>query len=46
MIIKELLLGKFQSPFEVSDVLSGCIIFMDDLHMFQSPFEVSDVLSR
>ena len=34
----------FQSPFEVSDVLSVINIIETPNNMFQSPFEVSDVL--
>ena len=36
----------FQSPFEVSDVLSEAVKDALVEHAFQSPFEVSDVLSK
>ena len=35
----------FQSPFEVSDVLSAHLKKYQKKWAFQSPFEVSDVLS-
>ena len=41
---EELRFMKFQSPFEVSDVLSKRVLGGYGTFVFQSPFEVSDVL--